>query len=159
MPSAEDENEAPVSSCAGILFFTSEMKARGEKPYCFGRRGSLRAGVEALEKNAAVDNASSSDSKKEKKPPAGFTYACVGYAQSTARVETGRVVTGRGGVEAWTSAAAARRRRRGGTAAASSRRRRFGGVVFGGRSRLRAVLWETRSLTREDGPAPRRASK
>ena len=73
---------SPVSSCTGILWFTSAMKARGEAPYCFGRRGSLRAGAEALEKTAQVDNAAAS----AEAPTGEFTYACLGYAQATAKM-------------------------------------------------------------------------
>ena len=67
-----------VSSCAGLLWFTSEMKTAGRPPYCFGRRGELRAGAEALEKIAKGD-----DQQKDDKPSEGFTYACLGYAQAT----------------------------------------------------------------------------
>ena len=73
---------SPVSSCTGILWFTSEMKKRGDAPYCFGRRGTLRAGTEALEKNAQVDNQTSKDDA----PPGEFTYACLGYSQATAKM-------------------------------------------------------------------------
>ena len=73
---------SPVSSCTGILWFTSQMKARGEAPYCFGRRGTLRGGTEALEKNAQVDNHGSAESP----PPGDFTYACIGYSQATAKM-------------------------------------------------------------------------
>ena len=72
---------APVSSCAGLLWFTSEMKTAGRPPYCFGRRGELKAGAEALEKIAKND-----DQQKEDKPSEGFTYACLGYAQATAKM-------------------------------------------------------------------------
>lgn len=72
---------ASVSSCAGLLWFTSEMKARGRPPYCFGRRGSLDAGAEALEKLAQGD-----DDQKEDKKADGFTFACIGYAQATAKM-------------------------------------------------------------------------
>ena len=70
-----------VSSCAGLLWFTSEMKSSGRPPYCFGRRGELRAGAEALEKIAKGD-----DQQKDDKPSEGFTYACLGYAQATAKM-------------------------------------------------------------------------
>ncbi len=70
-----------VSSCAGLLWFTSEMKTAGRPPYCFGRRGELKAGAEALEKIAKND-----DQQKDDKPSEGFTYACLGYAQATAKM-------------------------------------------------------------------------
>ena len=75
------QTPAPVSSCAGLLWFTSEMKTAGRPPYCFGRRGELKAGAEALEKIAKND-----DQQKDDKPSEGFTYACLGYAQATAKM-------------------------------------------------------------------------
>ena len=75
------KHQPPVSSCAGLLWFTSEMKSAGRPPYCFGRRGELKAGAEALEKIAKND-----DQQKDDKPSEGFTYACLGYAQATAKM-------------------------------------------------------------------------
>ena len=80
-PPTKPQTPAPVSSCAGLLWFTSEMKSAGRPPYCFGRRGELKAGAEALEKIAKND-----DQQKDDKPSEGFTYACLGYAQATAKM-------------------------------------------------------------------------
>mmetsp|Transcript_17116 Transcript_17116/g.55599 ORF Transcript_17116/g.55599 Transcript_17116/m.55599 type:complete len:224 (+) Transcript_17116:110-781(+) len=75
-------NETGAKSCAGITYFTSAMKASGKQPMCFGRRGKVMTDVplgDVVERSA----------KKglQEKANVEFTYACVGYSQTTPNME------------------------------------------------------------------------
>lgn len=70
-----------AKSCAGITYFTSAMKAKGRPPLCVGRRGTLARDVsykEVIERSAK---------SSEQKGPVEFTYSCIGYSQTTLKME------------------------------------------------------------------------
>ena len=73
------DNETGAKSCAGITYFTSAMKAKGKEPVCFGRRGKIMTDVplkDVVERSAK--RAVKDDVQKRE-----FTYACIGYSQTT----------------------------------------------------------------------------
>ena len=85
-------DEQTVKSCTGITYFTSAMKAKGEKAWCIGRRGTIPAAEasppEVIE--AAADPEARNKEKRGKKQEEKAretTFLCLGYSQTTARME------------------------------------------------------------------------
>ena len=75
-------NETGAKSCAGITYFTSAMKAAGRHPLCIGRPGKIMTDVplaDVVEQTAKQP--------KEDAKAIEFTYACLGYSQTTPNME------------------------------------------------------------------------
>mmetsp|Transcript_1061 Transcript_1061/g.3125 ORF Transcript_1061/g.3125 Transcript_1061/m.3125 type:complete len:193 (-) Transcript_1061:116-694(-) len=85
--SARMNREKPtrvVKSCAGLTYFTSAMRAAGKPPMCLGRRGTVSNETNELPHKEVIERSAKS---VEQKGNVDFTYACLGYSQTTAKME------------------------------------------------------------------------
>uniref|UniRef100_A0A7S3K270 DUF8204 domain-containing protein n=1 Tax=Aureoumbra lagunensis TaxID=44058 RepID=A0A7S3K270_9STRA len=71
-----------AKSCTGITYFSSAMKNEGKEALCLGRRGNVTSEIPQKD---IIERSAKKNGKTEDE--VDFSYACVGYSQTTEKME------------------------------------------------------------------------